>query len=123
MNVVLLMGVFVFGKHQPLLKYICVFLVTIGISVCIFSSQKKLLMIYPDMWDEISHSSSSVETSAFGVFLLGASLAMDGITGPFQDQLVHTYQPSSECMMFSTNLWASIFLTVGTFDCCLAANM
>jgi len=95
---VLLMGVLVFGKHQSPLKYVCVFLVTIGISVY--------------MWDEIAHSSTSAETSAYGVFLLFASLAMDGVTGPFQDELVRKYTPSSECMMYYTNLWASIFLAV-----------
>jgi len=96
---VLLMGVIVFGKKQGLLKYICVFLITSGI--CVY------------MWDEISHSESTMETSLWGVALLLGSLLLDGITGPFQDELVGKYRPSSQAMMFQTNLWAVIYMGVG----------
>jgi len=95
---VLLIGVIVFGKKQPLLKYICVFLVTIG--------------IYIYMSDEISHSESSSETSTYGIFLLVASLALDGITGPLQDRLEKEHHPSSQAMMFYTNMWASLYMGI-----------
>lgn len=67
---VLFMGVLVFGKKQGWIKYLCVFLVTVGITIF--------------MSDEIQNSKAGAETSAFGVLLLCMSLAMDGVTGPFQ---------------------------------------
>jgi UDP-galactose transporter B1 len=109
------MGVFVFGKQPGWAKYLCVLLVTLGITIF--------------MSDEIHNSKGGAETSAFGILLLGLSLAMDGVTGPFQvtnmysvtyinnvqDQLVHKYKPSSPSMMLYTNLWASIYLGAGTY--------
>jgi len=92
---VLLMGVIVFGKKQDWIKYVCVLLVTSGI--CVY------------MWDEISHSTSGTQTSVYGIVLLLGSLALDGITGPFQDDLVKHYRPSAQAMMFYTNLWATIY--------------
>lgn len=64
------MSVFFFGKKQSLLKWICVLLVTLGVTVF--------------MSDELYHSKGHTETSLFGIFLLCLSLAMDGVTGPFQ---------------------------------------
>jgi len=69
------------------------------------------------------HKGESTETTStakyLGVLFLLGSLALDGLTGPFQDDLIHTYKPSSPHLMFYSNLWASVvmfFVVVATGD-------
>lgn len=94
---VMLMGLLVFKKKYTLVKYACVFMVAAGIALFMMPSK--------------GHK-ASVETTSFGLFLLVASLALDGLTGPFQDDLIHTYKPSSPHLMFYSNLWASVVMFV-----------
>jgi len=93
---VMLMGVLVLGKKQPFLKYISVFMISIGI--CIFSWKSK--------------SGDIASNTSLGIILLAASLAMDGITGPFQEKLIRKHNPTSYHMMLYCNLWASIILLI-----------
>lgn len=48
-----------------------------------------------------------------GYALLLGSLALDGITGPFQEKLVHTHKPTSYHMMMYSNIWGAFFLGIG----------
>jgi len=95
---VLLMGVLVLGKKPDLMKYIVVIAITAGI--VIFTS------------DTIVSTKDHKENTYEGILLLAASLAMDGITGPFQDKLIHDHSPSSSHMMLYCNLWASSLVAV-----------
>jgi len=91
---VMIMGVFVLGKQQTLLKYVSVFMISVGIAIFSYKVGAK----------------SDSETSLIGLLLLTPSLAMDGVTGPFQEKLLRKYNPSSYHMMIYINLWASIIL-------------
>jgi len=95
---VLLMGLLVLRKQQSWSKYICVVFVTAGISIFMLNEKKS--------------SKDTTETSTYGIVLLLASLAMDGVTGPFQERLIKNYSPSSNSMMLYTNLWASAILLI-----------
>jgi len=94
---VMFMGLVVFDKRYSLSKYICVLMVTAGI--CLFM---------------LSHhqTGSTGTTTTFGLSLLLASLALDGLTGPFQDDLFTRYSPTSPHMMYYSNLWASVFMFI-----------
>jgi len=95
---VMLMGLLVFRKHYSIVKYVCVTLVTIGIALFMLPASHK--------------GSNTTVTTPFGFFLLFASLALDGLTGPFQDELVKKHRPTSPHMMYYSNLWASLVMLV-----------
>lgn len=92
---VLLMSVLVLGKRPPLLKWISVSMIVVGISIF--------------QWKQ---SSNEGNVTNYGLILLAASLAMDGFTGPFQEKLIHKYSPSSYAMMLYINFWSSILLFI-----------
>eukprot|EP01117_Protostelium_nocturnum_P011099 TRINITY_DN4029_c0_g1_i1.p1 TRINITY_DN4029_c0_g1~~TRINITY_DN4029_c0_g1_i1.p1 ORF type:complete len:317 (-),score=57.47 TRINITY_DN4029_c0_g1_i1:40-990(-) len=96
---VMLMGVLISGTKQPLTKYICVFLITSGISIYFFNEPG-------------SEKGKGAEDSTFGFILLGISLALDGFTGPLQERVISKYSPTPKHMMLYTNAWACVFLTV-----------
>jgi len=87
----------VFKKKYSLVKYACVIGVAVGIALFMMPSGG-------------SHHKASVQTTTFGVCLLIASLVFDGLTGPFQDDLIHNFKPSSPHLMFYSNVWASVFM-------------
>lgn len=95
---VLFMNVLVYRRRFPLYKYLCVGLVTAGVS---------LFMLYHPT-DPTKKSSSSTN-SLWGLFLLGTNLAIDGMTNATQDQIFHTYpMVSGQHMMFYMNAMGSL---------------
>eukprot|EP00026_Physarum_polycephalum_P010888 Phypoly_transcript_11073.p1 GENE.Phypoly_transcript_11073~~Phypoly_transcript_11073.p1 ORF type:complete len:323 (+),score=24.24 Phypoly_transcript_11073:114-1082(+) len=100
---VMLMGVIVFRRKYSLVKYACVFMVAAGIA---------LFMIPSGGHTHKASENQSNTSFFFGVGFLVASLALDGLTGPFQDSLIHTYKPSSPHVMFFSNVWASIVMFI-----------
>mmetsp|Transcript_15495 Transcript_15495/g.60604 ORF Transcript_15495/g.60604 Transcript_15495/m.60604 type:complete len:339 (-) Transcript_15495:996-2012(-) len=92
---VMLMGIVVMKKHYPIAKYLFVTLMCCGIILFSYNPNK-----------------STGDSSLYGYSLLILSLAFDGVTGPFQEKLVKAYHPSSNQMMFFSNLWASVFMAV-----------
>ncbi|KAI8062609.1 UAA transporter [Gongronella butleri] len=95
---VMLMNVLVYRRRFPLYKYVCVALITAGVS---------MFMLY--------HSSSgskkaAAASSLWGLFLLGMNLAIDGLTNATQDQIFHTYahHVSGQHMMFFMNAIGSL---------------
>lgn len=92
---VMLMGLVVMKRTYPLAKYLFVTLMCAGIILFSYNPNK-----------------AAGDSSLYGYSLLAISLALDGITGPFQEKLVKAYQPSSNQMMFFSNLWASAFMAV-----------
>jgi len=101
---VMLMGVLVFRRKYTLVKYASVFMVAAGMA----------LFMIPSGGHTHKASENQTTTSFFvGVGLLVASLALDGLTGPFQDNLIHKYNPSAPHLMFYSNVWASIVMFFG----------
>jgi len=93
---VMLLGILVLRKRYSLAKYIYVLMMCVGI-VCFSYDPNKA-----------GHSTSTI----WGYILLGASLILDGVTGNFQEKLVKLYSPSSNQLMFFSNLWASLLLLI-----------
>jgi len=97
---VMVMGLLVFRRKYSLVKYLCVFMVAAGIALFMMPSGGP------------SHRASETSPTTLGILLLLGSLALDGLTGPFQDELIKTYKPSSPHLMFYSNLWASVVMFV-----------
>ncbi|DAZ94816.1 TPA: hypothetical protein N0F65_012843 [Lagenidium giganteum] len=96
---VMLMGVLIRRKRYSWQEYLCVVLITIGIAVFQLGKQS-------------SHKATQ-ENSTYGLFLLFTSLALDGVSGPKQEEIVATLRPTVHQQMFYTNLWAVIYTGIG----------
>ncbi len=94
---VLLMGL-VLGKQTTWSRVWCVILISLGVSL--FG------------WDMVSHSKNTTTTELGFVFLF-VSLALDGLTGPLQDLITDNFKPSSDQLMASINIFASLLLGIG----------
>lgn len=97
---VMLMGIVIRGKRYALREFVCVFLVTAGVALFSFKPS----------------SAKGGHTSFLGIALLFASLFMDGITGPMQENLVSRYEPTTHELMLYQNLcsvaWLTLYLVV-----------
>jgi UDP-galactose transporter B1 len=87
---VMLFGVLIRGKKYKPFEYLCVFLVTAGITLFQLGGGKK--------------KAGGAEDSIYGVVLLFLSLVMDGVTGAVQDKLKSICKPTVHEFMFYTNL-------------------
>ncbi|KAI7866206.1 UAA transporter [Spinellus fusiger] len=94
---VIFMNVLVYRRRFPLHKYICVFLITAGVS---------MFMLYQN-----TPSKAAGSNSMWGLFLLGMNLAIDGFTNATQDQIFHTYpnHGSGQHLMFFMNVFGFLF--------------
>lgn len=95
------MGILIMGKRQTWSRYLVVVLITVGIFL--FSLGKTV--------------ASDRENSTYGIALLCLSLAMDGVTGPVQERIIHAYKPSQYHMMYFCNWWSCVLLGAGFFLC------
>jgi UDP-galactose transporter B1 len=86
---VMLMRIVINGKRYTLREYMTVALITVGIST---------FMLFK------AGGKSGGETSLFGLFLLFTSLALDGFTGPTQENIIAAHKPSTTQLMFYMNL-------------------
>jgi UDP-galactose transporter B1 len=94
---VLIMNILVYRRKFPLHKYICVVLVTMGVS---------MFMLY-----QPSKKSSTMATSSlWGLFLLSMNLCIDGLTNATQDQIFNKFHrlASGQHMMFFMNAMGSV---------------
>lgn len=96
---VMIMGVLIGRKKYSVKDYICVLLITAGITM--FQLGKA------------SAKHAEKENSSYGLFLLFTSLALDGISGPKQEEISRQLRPSVHQQMFYTNLWAVIYTGIG----------
>ncbi|KAI8994711.1 UAA transporter [Pilobolus umbonatus] len=98
---VLFMNVLVYRRRFPLHKYVCVGLVTLGVS---------MFMLYQTANPAKKGPASS---SMWGLFLLSMNLAIDGLTNATQDQIFGKYNHlvSGQHMMFYMNLFGSLILS------------
>eukprot|EP01132_Coremiostelium_polycephalum_P003083 gene3083-3854_t len=97
---VMLMGILFFKRKYSILKYFIVVIITVGIAIFMLPNSNKYTKEHPHM--------------LYGNILLLSSLLMDGVMGPFQDNLVSKYKPSSTNMMLNTNIWNFIFFLIMT---------
>jgi len=93
---VMILGVLIARKRYPLIKYISVLLIVIGVA----------LFLYKDK------QSKKMEGSAYGYgeLLLIVSLTLDGMTGAFQDKMRVGHKTSAYNFMLQMNKYSVIFL-------------
>jgi len=94
---VMILGVLIGRKRYPLLKYLFVFLIVCGVGLFMFK-------------DSAGKSSASASALGAGELLLIFSLAMDGLTGAFQERMKNAYKTQSGHMMLQMNVWSTITL-------------
>ncbi|XP_054161762.1 solute carrier family 35 member B1-like [Oppia nitens] len=97
---VMILGVLIGRKRYPLLKYLFVLMIVIGVGLFIYKDQTKV--------------TGSVSATALGIgeILLILSLSMDGVTGAFQDRMKSEYKTQSGHMMLQMNLWSTLLLAI-----------
>jgi hypothetical protein len=101
---VMLGSIIISGTSYKLLKYVCVLLMTVGITMFQFGSKAKK-----------GHDSAESDSEWIGMVLLTASLILDGITGPLQQRL-KTLKLTNFEQILVNNTWASLlmlFIAVG----------
>ncbi|KAG0162335.1 UDP-galactose transporter [Apophysomyces sp. BC1034] len=96
---VMFMNVLVYRRRFPLHNYVCVGLITAGVS---------MFMLYHQTEPKKSAAASN---SMWGLFLLCTNLAIDGLTNATQDQIFHAFSEyvSGQHMMFFMNAIGSLF--------------
>jgi solute carrier family 35 (UDP-galactose transporter), member B1 len=94
---IMLANVLVGGKKYSLREYLCVLSITSGIVLFRLAKGSK---------------SGAGENSSLGLFLLFASLCLDGLTGSSQSLFRKEYNPSTYSMMFQTNVYAVGYLVL-----------
>ncbi len=97
---VMAVSVLVRGKTYPLAAYVRVAMVTFGI-ICFTFFKKAGKAV-----------KGGRKNSIFGLGLALASLFCDGFVGPTQEAIFSQYKSSTHQMMYYTNLWAMVLLTV-----------
>ncbi|KAI1289703.1 Solute carrier family 35 member B1 [Halotydeus destructor] len=95
---VMILGVLIGRKSYPLLKYMFVLMIVIGVGIFMFK-------------DKASSKGTSSLLGA-GEILLLLSLSMDGVTGAVQERMKGEHQTKPAHMMFNMNLWSSLMLGV-----------
>lgn len=97
---VLLLGVLIGNKQYSVQKYVCIFLIVIGVVLFMFKDGKK--------------NAGVDESAGFGLgeILLILSLSMDGLTGAIQDRMRAASRPSGQQMMLAMNGWSTVILGV-----------
>ncbi|KAI8051398.1 UAA transporter [Gilbertella persicaria] len=94
---VLIMNVLVYRRKFALHKYLCVGLVTLGVSMFMLCQPTK-------------KSNGPVNSSLWGLFLLCTNLCIDGLTNATQDQIFNKFGHlvSGQHMMFYMNAFGSV---------------
>jgi solute carrier family 35 (UDP-galactose transporter), member B1 len=119
---VMLMGIFILRRRYSLFKYAYVALITGGIawfmledvrSITPSVSESAVSLILSCVQNR-GRSREAKEENLMGYALLLGSLLLDGVTGPFQERLVHQHKPTSYHLMMNSNIWGAFFLGIGT---------
>jgi len=95
---VMILGVLFGRKKYPLVKYLFVFLIVIGVA----------LFMYKPKSNTADNASALVIGS--GELLLALSLLCDGLTGAVQERMKAEHQTKSAPMMTAMNFWSIVFL-------------
>ncbi|KAG0353612.1 UAA transporter [Gamsiella multidivaricata] len=100
---VMFMNILLYRRKFPTYKYVCVALVTIGVSG---------FMLYAPLDEHKASKKAAVESSLYGLFLVAINLTLDGITNSTQDQIFHSFKVSGQQMMCYMNLFMSGYMTL-----------
>ncbi|KAF9913658.1 UDP-galactose transporter, partial [Lobosporangium transversale] len=98
---VMLMNIILYRRKFPTYKYVCVALITIGVS--------GFMLLAP--FDE-HKKKGAVNSSLYGILLVIINLAIDGVTNSTQDQIFHTFKVTGQQMMCFMNLFMSAFMAL-----------
>ncbi|KAG0212780.1 UDP-galactose transporter [Mortierella sp. GBA30] len=98
---VMFMNILLYRRKFPTYKYICVALVTLGVS--------GFMLLAPV--DE-HKTKGAVSSSLYGLMLVIINLTLDGITNSTQDQIFHAFKVSGQQMMCFMNLFMSGYMAV-----------
>ena len=120
---VLILGVLLGKKHYPPMKYLIVLLIVVGVAVFLYRDDKKEEPSGVHSWrlfhflglGELLVVGCPFFSSSFLCYALTQflSLTLDGVTGAIQERLRQNYSTSAYHMMFSVNVYASLYLTAG----------
>lgn len=93
---VMLLGVLLARKSYPLIKYLCVLCITIGVAIFVYKDDKA--------------AKSSGFSLGIGELLLVFSLTLDGVTGAIQERMRAESSTRPYPMMLKMNLWSTLVL-------------
>eukprot|EP00045_Choanoeca_perplexa_P006627 m.57160 g.57160 ORF g.57160 m.57160 type:complete len:431 (+) comp13707_c0_seq1:173-1465(+) len=113
---VMIMGKFVQNKTYPAYEYACAVVLSMGVSVFLFSKAEQEGKIPDEEEDQ--------QTNLSGLVLLIGYMIFDSFTSNFQAHLFGTYKMSSYQMMFGVNLFSTFFtlwslVQRGAFGACI----
>jgi len=98
---VMILGVLVGRKSYPLLKYLFILMIVVGVA----------LFMYKDKGG-VSGSPIGEGTLGVGELLLVLSLTCDGLTGAVQERMKTEHKTKSGHMMMSMNKWSIMYLGI-----------
>ncbi|XP_065666868.1 solute carrier family 35 member B1 isoform X2 [Hydra vulgaris] len=96
---VMLLGVLLARKKYSLMKYACVIFIVLGVALFMYKDKKS--------------SSAQESVTGYGEILLIISLALDGMTGVFQERMRRDYKSQPHTMMYGVNKWSTVILAIG----------
>ncbi|KAG0216490.1 UDP-galactose transporter [Mortierella sp. GBA30] len=99
---VMLMNIILYRRKFPTYKYVCVALITLGVS--------GFMLLAP--MDEHKKKGGVVNSSLFGMMLVIINLLIDGVTNSTQDQIFHSFKVTGQQMMCFMNLFMSAFMAL-----------
>lgn len=105
---VLIGSIILLKKKYRLAKYICVLLMTIGITM--FQMGKSSTK--GGHGKDTGSISQNPYAEYFGLGLLLLSLILDGVTGPFQERLTHKHNLKNTRQMLVNNTWATVYMFI-----------
>lgn len=114
---IMLLGVLLGKKRHSLRKYLFVSLIVLGVALFMYKKDISLNGFSAGNLSISNTSFSSILTGiGIGELLLILSLTMDGLTGAIQERMKLEHQTRSGHMMFSINLWSTIYLLLATIS-------
>jgi len=100
---VMILGVLVGRKSYPLLKYLFILMIVVGVAIFMYK-------------DKVGTNKSTMSTEeglvGVGELLLVLSLTCDGLTGAVQERMKTEHQTKSGHMMMSMNKWSIMYLGI-----------
>jgi len=99
---VMILGVLVGRKSYPLLKYLFILMIVVGVALFMYK-------------DRVGVAAVSAGDGVLGVgeLLLLLSLTCDGLTGAVQERMKTEYKTKSGHMMMAMNKWSIMYLGIG----------
>ncbi|GJJ72688.1 solute carrier family 35 (UDP-galactose transporter), member B1 [Entomortierella parvispora] len=98
---VMLMNIVLYRRKFPLYKYVCVILITLGVSG---------FMLLAPLDEHKASKKGAVNSSLYGLFLVAINLTLDGVTNSTQDQIFHRFKVSGQQMMCFMNMFMTAFM-------------